>query len=448
MEYGINVDSLQKIVDMESKEQKRIKPSKEREKYKSKIAEYTFFVQNEIEISERLDTNNTTYQCNYAYRFLTIKKCDFVKICESNKQILEKMNLDIDFTKNADKKLVLLKYKKDFVTSIENDKMSPFIDSFFYNNHLNNTSIFPDKPRASFIFWEFLSIYETFFEDFLYLAHKDIIFLDFSSKNLLYNRNHILFFNKFDKCLIRKDFGVSKNDLLLDGDFQKLTNFIEIEKYIDRFINIIESIEYYGNKHFDLYFSKQLIKNKQFSIVYQNLDTIIDDYLNNLQFLKNFSDQFKNDNKNKWKALIKSKIEDNIMFFNIDVTKLNWKLYLFLLLENSQKTIWDTFSFNSLFLNITYFMLKIFDIKDKTSIIHRFFKFLYLNMDINCTSFNNNNNNNNINITICRSNYDKFRNSFEHNKDYDNLANLFCLSHVTTEQQQELYEILLDDIYI
>jgi hypothetical protein len=179
------------------------------------------------------------------------------------------------------------------------------------------------------------------------------------------------------------------------------------------------------------------------------LDTIIDDYLNNLQFLKNFSDKFKNDNKNKWKGQIKSKIEDNINYFNMDVTKLNWKLYLLLLLENSQKTIWETFSFNSLFLNITYCMLKIFDIKEKTSIVHRFFKFLYLNMDINCTSFNNNNNNNNnnnISISICRKNYNKFRDSLEHDKDYDNLANLFCLSHVTIEQQQELYDYLLYNI--
>ena len=43
-------------------------------------------------------------------------------------------------------------------------------------------------------------------------------------------------------------------------------------------------------------------------------------------------------------------------------------------------------------------------------------------------------------------NYNKFRDSLEHDKDYDNLANLFCLSHVTIEQQQELYDYLLYNI--
>lgn len=442
MEFGINVDSLQKIVKTDEKE--LIKP-KETEKYKSKIVEYTFFVQNEIEVSEKINTSDPDNEYNGVYRFLTIKKYDFVKICESNRQILEKMNIELDLNTNANKKIVLLKYKKDVGVGIDNEKMSTFIDSFFYHNHINNTSLFPDKPRASFIFWDFLNVYEAFFDDLLYLANKNIVFLDFSCKNLIYNRKHTVFLNKFDKCLILKNFDISKKDLCEDGGLQKLSKYIEIERYIDKFIRIIDSIEYYGNKHFDLYFSKQLIKAKNFHIVYQNLDIIIDEYLNQLQFLKNFSDKFKIDNKTKWKSQIKSKIEENVNYFNIDATKLNWKLYLLMLSEKYHSNVWETFSLNSLFLNIAYYMIKIFDIKEKSSVIHRYFKFLFINMDVNCSSFNNNNN---INISICRGDYDKFRDSFEEKKDFGKLAEFYCLSHVTIEQQQELYDSLLKNMEV
>jgi len=454
MEFGINVDSLQKPVKMGEKN--IIKKSNENtEKYTSKIVEYTFFVQNEIEVSEKLNREETDNPYPCAYRFLTIKKYDFVKICESNKQILEKMNIDVDFTKNANnKRIVLLKYKKDVRIGVDmdNGKMNPFIDYFFYHNHINNTSLFNENPRASFIFWDFIHGYETLIDDLLYLSNKDVMFLDFSSKNLIYNKRYSVFFNKFDKCLIRQHFNVTVSDLREDGDLQQLSKYIEIERYIDKFIKIIEGIEYYGNKHFDLYFSKQLIKTRNFHIVYQNLDTIIDDYLNNLYFLKGFSDKFKNDSKIKWKTQIKSKIEENVQFFNIDAKNLNWKLYLLLLLDKNDKTAWETFSLNSLFLNITYYMMKIFDIQDKSSVVHRYFKFLFTNMNMNCsscTSFNNDNDMTSMpSISICRDNYDKFRDSFQDKKDFDNLANFFCLSHVTIEQQEELYVFLLKNAWL
>jgi hypothetical protein len=82
-------------------------------------------------------------------------------------------------------------------------------------------------------------------------------------------------------------------------------------------------------------------------------------------------------------------------------------------------------------------MIKIFDIKEKSSIVHRFFKYLFTNMDIDCTSFNSNYN---ININTSRYNYYKFRGFF------DNLANISTLSHVTIEQQQELYDVLLKNL--
>jgi len=72
MKFGINIESLQKIVERQLKETNEFKPLKETEKYNSKIVEYTFFVQNEIEVSEKLNNIDTMYQFNCAYHFLTI----------------------------------------------------------------------------------------------------------------------------------------------------------------------------------------------------------------------------------------------------------------------------------------------------------------------------------------------------------------------------------------
>jgi len=426
MEFGINVDSLRNILENEFKNKKDKKDKKD--KYKSKIVEYSFFVQNEIENCKVLNCKGALGE-NQRHRFLTIQKYDFVKICESNREILEKIN-----SSHINKKIfVLLKYNKH--------KMLPFIDCFFYHNHINNTSIFTHKPSPSFIFSDLIHHYEVFLNDFSNLANH-LIFLDFSSKNLLYDKQYSIFLHNFDRCLINKHFDISKTDFLEDGNLQKTSKYIEIFNNINKFVTIIDSIEYFGNKHFDLYFSKQLIKTKNFNTIYENLDTIIDEYLNNLYFLKNFSDKFKNDNKTKWKSQIKTIIEENIHFLCISPEKLNWELYLIMLLEKYQYSVWETFSLNSLFLNITYYMIKIFDIQDKSSLVHRYFKFLFKNMVISCSGFNNNNNNNNINIMTCSGDYNKYRGSFDYGKDFYNQAYFFCLSHVTIEQQQDLYVFL------
>ena len=268
--YGINIDYLQNIIRNEEV------PTEQTDNYTSKLVEYDFFTQNEIEISQIL--NKYTEQCYHgAYRFLTAKKWDFVKICESNKQILAKINIQLD----SRKKFVLLKYKK------EKETLHPFIHSFFYCNHVNNTSIFPENPRTSHIFWDFIRINEDLFDDLLYLNEKGIHFLDFSAKNLVFNSQFSIYFNNFEKCLINHQFSLlnkfinNNTDIGIDNgidseiielqnyyssnnNLQTIAKHVEIEKYVDKFIKIMDSITYFGNKHFDLYFTKQLIKNKNF----------------------------------------------------------------------------------------------------------------------------------------------------------------------------------------
>lgn len=441
--YGINIDYLQNIIRNEER------PSKETDKYISKLVEYNFFTQNEIEVSQILNEDMKKQHYHGAYRFLTPQKWDFVKICESNKQILEKINIQM---KNH-KQFMLLKYKKEI------NQKHPFIHSFFYNNHINNTSIFSENPRTSHIFWDLIRINEDLFDDLLYLNEKKIQFLDFSSKNLVFNGEFSVYFTSFEKCLIKEplhffnnglDNGINDEIIELqnyyssNNSLQTISKYVEIEKYINKFIKIVQSVDYYGNKHFDLYFSKQLISHKNFHTVFQNLDNIIDDYLNQLYYLQFFSDKFKKDIILKWKIQMKTNIEQNISFLNISTEKISWKLYLFLMLERKTDLTWEIFSLNSLFINITYYMLKIFNIHDKSSVVHRYFKYLFTNMDINAISFCSRNNQ--IDIKKCMNNYNKFRDTFEKLKDFNDFTGFYCLSHVTIEMQQELYEFLLKNV--
>lgn len=440
VDYGVNVDFLQNNFKSDKKNDEVV------EKYISKLVEYDFFLKNELEISKILkevDNNSTNY--NGINRFLIIQKYNFVKVCETNTQLFERMNIPLD----NDKKMILIKYKKEI------EQMLPFTVSFFNHSFITNSSVFTESSFASHIFWDIIRINEDLFNDLIYLHQKGIQFLDFSSKNLFFNGDFSIYFTNFKKCLTKTKFNIfetnndnNSNELLelqtyysSNNNSQSVAKYIEIEKYVGKFIKITQSIEYFGNKHFDLYFSKHLIKSRNFYNVFQKLDDIIDDYLNQLYFLQFFSDNFKEQIKLKWKIEIKTNIEQNLIFLNISKEKLSWKLYLFLILERTSDLVWEVFSLNSLFINIIYFMIKIFDIQDKTSLVHRYFKYLFTNMDIHSCSFHNNKNH--INIKKCMNSYNKFCDTFEVSKDFDDLSGFYCLSHVTIEKQEEFYNFLL-----
>ena len=145
MEFGINVESIQEI---EKKDNRKKDLNEKNQDFIVKLKEYNFFVKNEIEVSKRLNSIELLNLSNISQRFLTIKDYDFIKICETNKEIIEKMNIPLKMENNN--KIVLLKYKN-------HGKMYPFINSFF-KNYINNTSIFTENPRAGYIFWDFILI--------------------------------------------------------------------------------------------------------------------------------------------------------------------------------------------------------------------------------------------------------------------------------------------------
>ena len=284
------------------------------------------------------------------------------------------------------------------------------------------------------LFWNLIHTYEHFFKNILFLSENNIRLLDFSSKNLLYSsEDSCIYMKNFEKCY--------KNSKISDfyHDYEKE------ESNINEFIKILDKIEYFGNKHFDLYFAKQIISNKDLFVILNNLDRIIDEYLNNLYFLKFFSEKVKKELVLKWKKNIKNnpvfnKNQNQNQKQNISyiISSNNWKLYLCLFLKysHSQTTIWETFSVNSLFLNISISFLKFFDIDGKNSILHKYIQFLLKSLDIETK--------NDMILNIEK--YNIFMSYLEKDIDINTIYNATILENISIEKQETLYNYLLNNI--
>jgi hypothetical protein len=391
MEIGINVDLLENII--KNKKKNKIEKQEKEEKLYSKIGEYSFFIQNELAVSEIINKNLTVPEKNGFFRYLTVEEHNFIKIGETYED-----NTNF-LSNNLNNKYVILKYK-----FIENLNNKTFINSFI------------DYENKS-IFWNLINIYEHFIQNFLFLnetREKKINLLDFSPKNLLYDdKSGCIFMRNFKKCYIN------------DGN-------------LDNFITIINSIEYFGNKHFEIYLAREIIDKKDLLVIWNNLDTILDEYIQNLYFFKFFSQKIKNEIKNNWIKIIKTNpvFERNNEMTHIFATN-DWKTFLSLFLTYSQinNSVWETFSVNCLFLNITISLVKFFKIEDKNSILHKYIQFLFNNLDLK----------NNLSMLLNREKYAVFINSIQ--KDFHcNNYNLTILKNCPFIEENELLEYLTSNI--
>jgi len=389
MEIGINVDSLGVYIKNNEKNNQNYKNNEKKEGLQSKIVEYTFFIQNEIEVSHIIDKNISYYNKYGFFRYLTVQKYDIIKLCETNKTYQENL---------INKKYLVLKYK-NIKKNDNNSHYYGFMVSFI--NEENNLPIL----------CKLLYIYECILKNITFLFNNNIRLIDFSSKNLLYDvDDSCIYMKNFKKCYINEN--------------------------INEFIQILENTEYFGNKHFDLYFAKQIIIRKDLLIILNNLDIIIENYINNLYFFRFFPEKV----KNEYIILCKKYIKSNPIFeknqINPDIIYTNdWKLFLCLFLKNSHSNsnIWETFSINSLFLNISISLLKFFTVQEKNTILHKYIKFLFSNLDITKQ----------IDVEKNEKIYYYFMNSFE-NSDHE--YNSTILSNLSIEKQEELCGYLINNM--
>ena len=397
MDTGINVDSLLKNVN----NKKNIVSNKD-EKFTSKILEYDFFVGNEIEISNIINKNISPIEKKGRFRFLTVERSNFIEIYNYNQKYPRYINYSENIQNFDDKKYVLLEYK-----NIENENN---LDNLNYNTFIHFLLNDENMP----LFCNITYFYEYFLKNILFLSKINIRSLNFSSKNLLYSmKEDCIYLKNFENCC--------KNDILNEN----------IEN-INKFIQIIEKIDYFGNKHFDLFFIKMIIIKKDLFIILNNLEMLIDEYINNIYYLKFFSENTKREIIELTKNYIKNMkiFQKNDETINIIVKDNRWKDYLSYYLKdtncNSKSTIWEMFSINSFFLNISFCLLKFIEIEDKNSILHKYIKFLVNNLNIQ----------NSVDITKNETLYNSFMSSLEE----DDIKYAASIKNICIENDEK-YEI-------
>ncbi len=390
MEYGINVNSIQKIINFNLKTKKETKT-----KIKTKIVENNFFIEKEIENSKLIEKNIQFNEKYGFFRYLTVIKHSPIKMYESYE---DDYNNIFDLNNNG-KKYLILEYKEHL-----NKDDNHLIYSFIYEEN-------------NYIFWRLIDIYELLLKNINFSTKNNIRWIDFSYDNLYYNfKDYCIYLNNFERFY-------NKVDLCKIHD-----NFDLYESSLNEFIKIMENIDYFGNKHFDLYFIKNLITKKDVFIIFNNLEVIIEDYINNLYFLKFFPDKIKKEILNKWTKYIKSMsiFERNTVNSQI-IASNNWQLFLsyFLKYSHSKSCIWEMFSINSLFLNISIGFLKFFEVEDKNSILNRYIQFLFTNLDIGSS----------MDIILINEKYNLFMKNIEKTIFYD----------INPEKQEQLFEYITNN---
>ena len=308
---SIHVDSLRNQTICQ-------KQSPKKQMYSSMV-EKSFFIENEIQISEKLKTTLFgLLHCNYVYEWKTTN-------VTSNK----KQNTHI----KTDNSYVVLTYP---------NKTSNIMDVLF--NSVYNP-LFNGK-------WFFhvcvLETYEAFLE-LLSQQDREVFFIDISYDNMLYiedKYHHIPVFNNFQKCIW------IKRENLDDSHNEKEHKILVLK-------NTIEQMSYFGNKHIILF----MINKSNIS-----LKKMVEEYVEQLFFFTSTS-FFSLNIKEYYKELCEKYILNHVINKFEEYTKTRWydsnhiqkQEFLWNLLTSKEiLREMEHFKLNSFFLNLLFQMIHTF----------------------------------------------------------------------------------------
>ena len=262
-------------------------------KYKTKINDLCFSSINEANISDIIQ-NISDYDNNYKI----VEYYDFINIEEINDEFSRNR------IKNNENKYLIFKYKKE--------NYIPFCDFLF---HI-------ETPKQ-FIF-NCIESFSHLLKSLIQLNKNNICFFNLSSSSISFH---------FDKPIIQH-FQLSLQVLKLNN------NYIE---------NIIQNLNDYTNKPLEIHVLFYIIKNNLSSISYSFIEEICEVFVDNLNILHLFSENYKHSYK-------LACIESLKKYLNLSKNDIIQSI-----LEENEK--WDIYSLSVIYLHIFGNFSRVFSLK-------------------------------------------------------------------------------------
>jgi hypothetical protein len=294
----INVELLEKEINIDDEGEEFDENEETLKKNRNYICLYDFYCMNNIKISKKIKQN--LYFTKYYDVFTDYST---LKVGQLSQKILD--HYDILDSENSQKH-ILLRYNSN--------------NSITFNTFLFNIQ----KPAL--IVSQIIESYEHLLNSFLKIQKNNICYFNFSLKNIVFDQNNKPILKNFDLSLIKEDLNLSY------------------------FVKILDKITDFTYKPLEIHVIFYLIKNDENTLSYNSIESISQNFVDNMSILKLFSKNYK----------------DSYFSNCIDFLKRYINQPRIIIIEDILKycDTWDNYSLSILYLHLFGNMTRVFSLKD------------------------------------------------------------------------------------
>ena len=288
MDTNINISTINKYFSQNKEKQSN--------NYRTKIVNYSHFSINEATIAHKI--KQIPYYSNF---FTILDDYEALNVSQLNENIIEKL-------KNTDNiQYYLFKYS---------DKNSIDFTDFLYNSISIKKLIF-----------NIIDSFQDVFNGLRLLNENDVCFLDISPKN-------IVFLENFREKPVLNNFRLSLNIKKLDFDY---------------FTNILNKLEDFTYQPLEIHILYYFVKHDIKTISYGFIEEFCENYVENLNILRLFSENYKKSYKDQCIETMRKYINQSKKQIIDDI------------LERNKK--WDVYGISMIYLQIFGCISRVFSLK-------------------------------------------------------------------------------------